>query len=253
MLDTGDRALVVERPPLHVAPSTVGLLDTSTSTYWSAECWSAPFPAAPAVLDDAHVDEWRDAFVRFHHWHCPWVHAVDPAWWRRAVDRIAQRNLAAIVPARRTGAARTARGDGRRGPARAADAAARAERRRLACWRSTARQASWPWCRRGEQTHREAACSSGSSGPSRRSTTTGAASTSAARSRAPCWPCCSSPVTGSCRWRRSSTGCGRRASRRRRPARCRATCPACGAPCARPRPPTGSGAWCSSPVATASA
>jgi hypothetical protein len=30
---------------------------------------------------------------------CPWVHAVDPAWWQRAIDRIARRDLAAIVPA----------------------------------------------------------------------------------------------------------------------------------------------------------
>jgi flavorubredoxin len=99
VLDTGDRALVVERPPLHTFPGTVGLLDTSTSVFWSAECWSAPFEGAPTVLDDASIDEWRAAFVRFHHWHCPWVHTVDPGWWTRAVDRVARRDLAAIVPA----------------------------------------------------------------------------------------------------------------------------------------------------------
>ena len=98
VLDTGDRALVVERPPLHVLPTTVGLLDTSTAVLWSAECWSAPVPGAPAVLDDDHLDEWHGAFIRFHHWLCPWIHAVDPAWWQRAVDRVARRELAAIVP-----------------------------------------------------------------------------------------------------------------------------------------------------------
>ena len=99
VLDTGDRALSIERPPLHVLPTTVGLLDTSTAVLWSAECWSAPFADAPAILGDEHLDAWRDAFVRFHHWLCPWVHAVDPAWWQRAVDRVARRGLAAIVPA----------------------------------------------------------------------------------------------------------------------------------------------------------
>jgi hypothetical protein len=50
------------------------------------------------VLDAAHADAWREAFVRFHHWNCPWVHTLDAAWWRRAVDRVGDRRLAAIVP-----------------------------------------------------------------------------------------------------------------------------------------------------------
>ena len=55
----------------------------------------------------------------------------------------------------------------------------------------------------------------------------------AGRARHAAW----SPTTGSCRWRRSSTGCGRSASRRRPGARCRATCPGCAARCAaRPTP-----------------
>ena len=54
---------------------------------------------APRPCSTTHLDAWRDSFVSFHHWLCPWVHAVEPGWWRRAVDRVAHRELAAIVPA----------------------------------------------------------------------------------------------------------------------------------------------------------
>ena len=97
VLDTGDRALVVERPPLHVQPESLGLLDASTRVHWTAECFSALL-RTPAVVLDGDVAEWDEAFVRYHHWCCPWVHAVDAAWWQRAVDHIAGHDPAALVP-----------------------------------------------------------------------------------------------------------------------------------------------------------
>jgi hypothetical protein len=68
----------------------------STRVHWTAECFSALLHTPTVVLDDD--PEWDEAFVRYHHWCCPWVHAVDAAWWQRAVERITAHDPAALVP-----------------------------------------------------------------------------------------------------------------------------------------------------------
>lgn len=97
VFDVGDRAMVVQRPPLYDSPATHGLLDTSTDVLWAADCFGAVVPEPTGLVADLASDVWRDGFVHFHQWNSPWFEAVDIHWWRRAIARLQARNLSAIA------------------------------------------------------------------------------------------------------------------------------------------------------------
>jgi hypothetical protein len=82
-LDAGDRRLTGFRPPLFDNPATVGVLDTSTGTCLSSDCFGAPLPTADlATARDAAAagqDDLRAAQLLWATVDSPWVHAVDPA------------------------------------------------------------------------------------------------------------------------------------------------------------------------------
>ena len=99
VLDIGDRALVAQCPPLYDAPGTRGLLDTSTSVFWTADCFAAYVPTPTIDIDELDLAEWEDGFVRFHQWNSPWLAAVDSGWWQRTIARLTSRPLAVIASA----------------------------------------------------------------------------------------------------------------------------------------------------------
>lgn len=81
-LDAGDRRLTGFRPPLFDNPATVGVLDTSTGTCFSSDCFGAPLPtSALAAAEDATAvspGELRAAQLLWASVDSSWVHAVDP-------------------------------------------------------------------------------------------------------------------------------------------------------------------------------
>jgi metallo-beta-lactamase superfamily protein len=82
-LDAGDRRLAGFRPPLFDNPATVGILDTSTGTCLSSDCFGAPLPTAElATAHDAAAASpgaLRAAQLLWATVDSPWVHTVDPA------------------------------------------------------------------------------------------------------------------------------------------------------------------------------
>lgn len=82
-LDVGDRRLTGFRPPLFDNPATVGILDTSTGTCLSSDCFGAPLPtpelASAHDAAAANPDELRAAQLLWASADSPWVHTVDPA------------------------------------------------------------------------------------------------------------------------------------------------------------------------------
>jgi hypothetical protein len=82
-LDAGDRRLTGFRPPLFDNPATVGILDTTTGTCLSSDCFGAPLPTAElATAQDAAAaspDQVRAAQLLWATVDSPWVHAVDRA------------------------------------------------------------------------------------------------------------------------------------------------------------------------------
>jgi len=82
-LDVGDRRLTGFRPPLFDNPATVGILDTSTGTCLSSDCFGAPLPSAELATAEsvaaADPGQLRAAQLLWATVDSPWVHAVDPA------------------------------------------------------------------------------------------------------------------------------------------------------------------------------
>jgi flavorubredoxin len=99
VLDIGDRALALERPPLFDAPGTRGLVDTSTNVYWAADAFAAYVPSPSEYADDVDGSAWQAGFVRFHQWSSPWFATVDPGWWDREIDRVAAREHRVVASA----------------------------------------------------------------------------------------------------------------------------------------------------------
>jgi len=99
VIDVGDRALVVQRPPLYDAPTTYGLFDTETEVFWAADCFGSGLPEQTVEADGVPRGVWEDGFIRFQQWHSPWLEGFDVRWWQRQVDRFAARRLQAIASA----------------------------------------------------------------------------------------------------------------------------------------------------------
>jgi glyoxylase-like metal-dependent hydrolase (beta-lactamase superfamily II) len=82
-LDVGDRRLTAFRPPVYDSPATTGLLDESTGTCFTSDCFGAPLSAESeteaddiAALDADALTAGQRLWVSVD---SPWVGAVDPA------------------------------------------------------------------------------------------------------------------------------------------------------------------------------
>lgn len=99
VIDAGDRALVVQRPPLYDAGETVGLFDTSTGVYWAADCFSCRLDAPGLRIDDLDPDRWRQSFVALHQWSCPWIDSLESRGWQRRLEQLERRDLSVLASA----------------------------------------------------------------------------------------------------------------------------------------------------------
>ena len=88
----GDRTLVAIRPPVYDQPTTRGLLDTKTGTYWAADSFATPIPAdgTPVThVDDLEPTAWWDGMVMFGlHALSPWLSMVDATSWAAQLRRL---------------------------------------------------------------------------------------------------------------------------------------------------------------------
>lgn len=86
--DAGDRTLAVVRPPLYDSPTTRGLFDPTTRTYWASDCYATPVTQGTAFVADLDPDEWCEGFTAFQHWNSPWVSMVQAAAFASECARI---------------------------------------------------------------------------------------------------------------------------------------------------------------------
>jgi flavorubredoxin len=86
VIDAGDRQLVAVTPPVFDCPTTRGLFDTKTRTYWAADAFGCPIPYE--ITDIAELDPgfWREGSTVMSQMVGPWLRWVDPAKFQGAID-----------------------------------------------------------------------------------------------------------------------------------------------------------------------
>lgn len=89
VLDAGGRRLIAVRPPVYDAPSTRGVFDVTSGTYWSVDCFGSAVPHHADEVADLDRDVWEEGFVAFQQQVSPWVTDVEPLRWRAAIGRLA--------------------------------------------------------------------------------------------------------------------------------------------------------------------
>jgi flavorubredoxin len=94
-----DRSLVAVRPPVFDLPSTLGLHDTSTGVYWSADAFGAPVPRVVDEIDDLPRATWLAAFDAYTAQLSPWTEIVDAVQFGRWIDEVAALEPTAIASA----------------------------------------------------------------------------------------------------------------------------------------------------------
>ncbi len=84
----GDRTLTAIRPPLFDSPSTRGLWDPKTRTYFSVDSFSAIVPEECEESREAPADKYEEGFFWFNSANHPWHALADAAKLEREIDRI---------------------------------------------------------------------------------------------------------------------------------------------------------------------
>ncbi|GAB3655889.1 hypothetical protein GCM10027589_15250 [Actinocorallia lasiicapitis] len=96
--DAGDRTFAAVRPPLFDAPTTRGLLDTSTRLYCSADSFGAFLPAYVEDARDADTDAWEEGFLHFNRMNSPWHTWLDEDKHAAHLRRIAGLGIEVLAP-----------------------------------------------------------------------------------------------------------------------------------------------------------
>jgi flavorubredoxin len=86
----GDRQLTAVRPPLFDNPTTIGIYDNKSETFFSADCFGAIIPMPVQNADDISEGDLTQGAISWASGDSPWIHMVEPGASRQALDRIRQ-------------------------------------------------------------------------------------------------------------------------------------------------------------------
>ena len=89
-INAGDRTLTAVRPPLFDNPTTIGLYDSSSEAFFSADCFGAIMPTQTFSLDDVPSDDLAQGMISWASADSPWLHMVAPEVFEGALDKIRQ-------------------------------------------------------------------------------------------------------------------------------------------------------------------
>jgi flavorubredoxin len=89
-ITVGDRKLTAVRPPLFDNPTTIGIYDSKSEAFFSADCFGAiiPFPAQDA--DEVAEGDLSQGIINWASADSPWLHMIKPSEFSQALDRIRQ-------------------------------------------------------------------------------------------------------------------------------------------------------------------
>lgn len=98
-ISVGDRRLTAVRPPLYDNPTTIGIYDSKSEAFLSADCFGALIPSPAKNTDDIAEDDLTQGMVSWASGDNPWVHMVDPSLFSQALDRVRQLSPKIILSA----------------------------------------------------------------------------------------------------------------------------------------------------------
>jgi len=87
-ISVGDRKLTAVRPPLFDNPTTIGVYDDKSETFFSADFFGAIIPSPVQNADDVAEEDLAQGMIT---WACadsPWVHMADPGSFGQSLHRI---------------------------------------------------------------------------------------------------------------------------------------------------------------------
>ena len=86
----GDRKLTAVRPPLFDNPTTIGIYDSKSEVFFSADCFGGLIPSPVQNADDVPEGDLVQGMISWASGDSPWVHMVEPGVFSQALDRIRQ-------------------------------------------------------------------------------------------------------------------------------------------------------------------
>ncbi|MDA8434135.1 MAG: MBL fold metallo-hydrolase [Nitrospiraceae bacterium] len=89
-IDAGDRTLTAVRPPLFDNPTTIGIYDGKSETFFSADCFGAIIPSPALNADDLPEEVLSQGMIAWAGADSPWVHMVEPARFSQTLEKIRQ-------------------------------------------------------------------------------------------------------------------------------------------------------------------
>jgi len=89
-LDVGDRRLTAVRPPLFDNPTTIGIHDDKSGTFFSADCFGAIIQSPAANADDIPEEELAQGVAGWASLDDPIVHIIDTKAFGRVLDEVRQ-------------------------------------------------------------------------------------------------------------------------------------------------------------------
>lgn len=89
-IDAGDRELVAITPPVFDSPTTRGLFDTTSRTYWASDALGCPVPGEITDIAELDPGAWREGFTVQQQMISPWLGWVDPARYAASIDAVRQ-------------------------------------------------------------------------------------------------------------------------------------------------------------------
>jgi len=96
-IDVGDRTLRAVRPPTFDNPMSTGIIDESTATWFSVDCFGAILPGAVHDLGELSGEELTGGMTAWATFDSPWTRMVDRRLFARTLDEVRRLDPARIL------------------------------------------------------------------------------------------------------------------------------------------------------------
>ncbi len=87
-ISVGDRSLTAVRPPLFDNPTTIGIYDNKSETFFSADCFGAIIPSPVQDIDEVEEGDLEQGMISWASADSPWLHMVAPKVFGGALEKI---------------------------------------------------------------------------------------------------------------------------------------------------------------------